>query len=407
MHTIVFLGSNKSGSSRDAIFSAAEMGYFTVLLTDRHKWLRQREEFQDVHQMIFVDDLLDKDVIYEQISLLKEQGKQVKAFVSFIDPLVSTAAQISKELGLAELSVNALYQMEDKTRFRETLKENPITPSYSIFSLDLDQNDMFEKYVSNVPVILKSPVSKGSKDVLLIHSREEFIKATQYFRSRFPETPILLEEYLDGPQYLIEVVVCHSETTVVAIIEQEISRVNRFIITGYTMPAQLSSKVDEKLNDAIQSIIRDIGLKHGTCHLEMRLVNEEWKLIEINPRISGGAVNQLIFEATGINLVKETLKLNLGEEPCLKPSKNVSAFLQYITVNAPGRLIKVIGKNKALNMEGVKKVYIKPRKGSILSPPLSMGDRYAYVLASSLEPLKARDLAKTAAKEIKFYLEPL
>ena len=85
--------------------AAAEMGYFTVLLTDRHKWLRQREEFPDVHQMIIVDDLLDKEVIYEQISLLKDQGKQIKAFVGFIDPSVSIAAQISKELGLLKLSV--------------------------------------------------------------------------------------------------------------------------------------------------------------------------------------------------------------------------------------------------------------------------------------------------------------
>src|SRR4051812_24819773 len=128
MHTIVFLGSHKSGSSRDAIIAANDMGYFTVLLTDRKKWLKQREEFPDVHQMLLVDDLLNKEVIYKNISLLQEQGKQIKAFISFIDPLVSTAAQISKELGLSKLSVDALYKMEDKTRFRETLKKNPVTP---------------------------------------------------------------------------------------------------------------------------------------------------------------------------------------------------------------------------------------------------------------------------------------
>ena len=89
------------------------------------------------------------------------------------------------------------------------------------------------------------------------------------------------------------------------------------------------------------------------------------------------------------------------------PARNESTFYRFLTVNSPGRLIKVIGKNKAKNIEGVKQVYVKPKKGSILTPPLSMGDRYAYVLASSQDPLKAREIAKTAAKEIKFYLEPL
>ena len=128
METIVFLGSNKSGSSRDAIIAAKELGFFTVLLTDRKKWIKQRTEFPDVHQMILIDDLQNKEMIYKQISLIKNQGKQIKAFISFIDPYVSLAAQISKELNLSELSVDALSKMEDKTRFREVLKDNPVNP---------------------------------------------------------------------------------------------------------------------------------------------------------------------------------------------------------------------------------------------------------------------------------------
>ena len=87
---------------------------------------------------------------------------------------------------------------------------------------------------------------------------------------------------------------------------------NRFIITGYKLPTSLTDKVSQELYIAINNIIKEIGLINGTCHLEMRNFNHEWKLIEINPRISGGAINQLIYEATGINLVKETLKLSLG-----------------------------------------------------------------------------------------------
>ena len=134
METIVFLSSNKSGSSRDAIIAAKELGFFTVLLTDRKKWIQQRTEFPDVHQMILIPDLLNKEMIYEQISLIKSQGKEIKAFISFIDPYVSFAAQISKELYLSKLSVDALSTMEDKTRFREVLKDNSVNPIYRICS---------------------------------------------------------------------------------------------------------------------------------------------------------------------------------------------------------------------------------------------------------------------------------
>ena len=61
--------------------------------------------------------------------------------------------------------------------------------------------------------------------------------------------------------------------------------------------------------------IKDLGVTNAASHLEVRYVNGIWKLIEINPRISGGAMNRMIEEAFGINLVEETIKLYLGDEP--------------------------------------------------------------------------------------------
>ena len=69
METIVFLGSNKSGSGRDAIMAAKELGFFTILLTDRKKWIQQRTEFPDVHQMILMPDLQNKEMIYNKFRL--------------------------------------------------------------------------------------------------------------------------------------------------------------------------------------------------------------------------------------------------------------------------------------------------------------------------------------------------
>ena len=55
LKTIIFIGTNKSGSSREAIKAAEQMGYFTVVFTNNEKQLRQREEYTDVHEMIFID----------------------------------------------------------------------------------------------------------------------------------------------------------------------------------------------------------------------------------------------------------------------------------------------------------------------------------------------------------------
>ena len=72
-----------------------------------------------------------------------------------------------------------------------------------------------------------------------------------------------------------------------------------------------------------------------------------------------------------------------------------------------GTLLKVTGRNKATNQPGVREVYIKPRKGTLLTPPMSMGHRYGYVIASGDTSDEAKTNAINAASNIKFYLEPI
>ena len=146
-------------------------------------------------------------------------------------------------------------------------------------------------------------------------------------------------------------------------------------------------------------------MKNGACHLEMRSSKWGWKLIEINPRISGGAMNRIIEVGYGINLVEETIQLMLGNEPCLTKKHSKYVYAHYLTVDSKGILIKVTGKNRSSQYPGVDEVYIKPRKGQILRPPLSMGDRCGYILASSDDKDEAKRIAREAASKIRFHLQ--
>lgn len=128
-------------------------------------------------------------------------------------------------------------------------------------------------------------------------------------------------------------------------------------------------------------------------------------MIELNPRISGGAMNRMIEEAYGIHLMEETMKLFIGEEMNLNRRHENPIYTHYITVNAYGTLLKVTGKNKAMKYEGVREVYVKPRKGTFMTPPISMGSRYGYVIASGDSAAKAKRNAIAAAEGIKFYIE--
>lgn len=403
MRAIIFIGLQKSGSSREAIQAADRLGLFTVVFTNRRNNLVQRAEFPDIHQMVLID-LNDKEVLRKKIRGLQKQGKIIETIVSFVDPYVHTAALLCEEFCSKELPTEAIFKMENKIQTRLALQGTDFGIKHAIYDREETVDLFLKKHNLDYPIMVKSPNSTGSKDVLKADNGTELKKNVEKLQNKYPDTPILFEEYIDGPQYLIEVLVYNNTIHPVAIIEQEISKSQRFIITGYSLLAKAPEELYESIFDTIRSIIDILQFTNGSCHFEMRRHNNKWKIIEINPRISGGAMNRMIEAAYGVNLVEQVIRMSLGQEPCLEKKHERFVFTQYITLATKGILQKVTGKKRALKHPGVERVYVRPRKGAHLHPPLSMGHRYAYVLASASTKEEAQKIAKTAAKEIKFHL---
>nr|WP_263327322.1 ATP-grasp domain-containing protein [Neobacillus sp. Marseille-Q6967] len=407
MQTIVFIETNKSGSSREAIKAAERLGYMTVVYTTNKKYQGQRSEFPDIHFLYYVERI-DVQLLREKIKVLKIQGKEIMAVLSFIDPLVQIAAKLSEEFCTTKFDKKSISKMEDKIQTRKTLEGQSISPFYLVYNPKKDKfKDLITHLTNYFPLVVKSPTSTGSKDVLFVENLQQLKTSIQTLIKKYPCQPILIEEYMDGPQCLLEVLVQNGEIHLIAVVKQEISQRDRFIVTGYGLLVGIEEEKNHHLYRIVRTIVRKFNVKNGAFHIELKFVNGKWKLIEINPRISGGVMNRLIEVGFGINLVQETIKMYLGQKVSVAKLHTRFAYAHYITVNSTGRLQKVTGKNRALSYEGVEEVYIKPRKGKILTPPLSMGHRYGYVLATAETLSKAKKIAKKAAKELQFHLDPI
>ncbi|WP_439022373.1 ATP-grasp domain-containing protein [Bacillus thuringiensis] len=405
MDTIVFIETNKSGSSREAIKAAEKLNFFTVLLTKKTKFINERTIFPDVHQMIFTD-INDYDNIITTIEKLNKSGKNIKGIFSFIDSYVYMAARLSEKFCSNIVSTKAIHHMENKILTRNVLKDLPISLNYLIYNPTESLSSFLKKTNKiNFPLIVKSPKSTGSKDVLLVKNKDQLILSIQSLLKKLPNEEILLEEYIDGPQYLVEILVQNGKVHIIAVIEQEITLFERFIVTGYSLLGQVDKRLYNSLFNAVNSVIQAFNMKNGACHLELRRIKDVWKLIEINPRISGGAMNDIIEIGHGINLVQETIRLMLGNKPSLNKKHHKYVYAHYLTVKSKGKLIRVTGKNRSSRYPGVEKVYIKPKKGTFLKPPTSMGHRYGYVIAAAYFKTDAKKIALEAANEISFEIQ--
>ncbi|WP_052035929.1 ATP-grasp domain-containing protein [Tumebacillus flagellatus] len=374
------------------------------MFTDKEPFLNERSSFPDVHQMILCD-LSDLRVLEQNIKQLQNNGRQIELIVSFLESHVHTAALLSEKFCRSILSTEAIMKMEDKILTRKALQHTSYCPYFTTWEPQESLSACLQRTASRLPLVVKSPTSTGSKDVLKAETQAQWESALTKMRTKFPDQKLLIEEYLDGPQFLVEAVVVEGETHMVAVIEQDIRLFSRFIVMGYDVLtyADMDREFREEIKIAVDEIVEGFEMRNGALHLEMRYVKGAWKLIEANPRISGGAMNRMIEVAKGINLLEETLKFLLGEEPNLTIRQERNTYTQYVTVNQTGILESVSGRNRAARMEGVAEVFLKPRRGQKVRYPESMGHRYAYVIATGDSRAQARENARRAAREIQFH----
>ncbi|MGE6754192.1 ATP-grasp domain-containing protein [Rossellomorea sp. NPDC071047] len=404
MKSIIFIETTKSGSSREAIKTADRLGFYTVLFTERPNFVAKREEFPDVHLMKLCD-LSDMNVLQKEVKSLILKGIEISAIVSYVDPHSYTACTLADQFNVNHFSTEGMKNIQNKIQSRELLKNSSVTPEYWTVVTKAESEELEPKIKNKFPLVMKSPKSTGSKDVYKVGNLIEYRKRYNTLSTLYENQPILIEEYLPEPQYLVEVVVHKGKVHIMAIIKQDIQYNRRFIVMGYKLILNPRVSFSNGLMKAIKEIVSKHGLETGPCHLELRRKGNQWKLIEINARISGAGMNNMIKAAYGINLVEEMLKMALGNDPDLTPKFQKNVYMQYVTVEKKGTLEKVTGKSKALESKGVVEVYVKPRKGSVITPPLSMGHRYAYVTAVGNTAIEAEANAKKAAAEIQFWIK--
>lgn len=392
------------GSSYEGIKAAKRLGLYVLLFTQKDHFLNKQTnglEVDEIHMVNFEE--LEK--VEEKIVTILSKH-QVVCIISFMDSFIHLAARLSNQYCQTTLTVHAIKRMENKILTRTCLEKREYSPWYVIIQSSQSLDSILLRVKDRFPLVLKMPFSCGSKDVFLVNSENQLRHRIRYIKNHYPNKDVIIEEYLVGSQYMVEAIAYKGDIEVVAVIEQEVTKKERFIVTGYSISSEVEQELYNSLVEVSKEIISDIGLETGNCHLELRHIGGKWKLIEVNPRISGGVMNRLIDESYGFNYAEQILKLYMGEKPYLAKEKACSVYAHYITTNAIGTLASVTGIWKASEIPGVVSIRIKPRIGHTVIPPLAMGQRLGYVLTKGKTRNEAQTIALHAASQIQFHVVP-
>ncbi|WP_433111823.1 ATP-grasp domain-containing protein [Micromonospora sp. CA-246542] len=400
---IAFVESNLSGTGYEAIETVRRLGHHVTFVTrDLDYYRRAGGGFDDslIDQVITCDTENARTVA----SMVARCGG-AQALLTVSEWHVVVAAEAAALLGLAGADPDAVRAARDKSRTRERCAAAGVPiPAYHRLTLPAASAVGFPPpwVVKPVDGVLSSGVKLClTEGEARNHAQALFERCVRPNERGQRRTPVVLvEEYLDGPEFSVETLTYGGRTEIVAITRKLLSPPPLFLEAGHVVPANLPASTARSCADLVRRALAAIGYEFGAAHVEVRVTADGPKLIEINCRPAGDRITRLAALATGVDLLAALIGMHLGQAPKLDPDRECAAAIVFLP-SGEGVVQQIDGVTAARAMPGVQDVglYIDP--GAELVAAESNTDRIGHVIAVAPEPDMALARAQAAAGKVR------
>lgn len=224
----------------------------------------------------------------------------------------------------------------------------------------IEKQEEIKEKISNVsyPIIIKPIEGTGSVGVRLCNSPEEcysFITPLLLLknneRNLKVDNRVLIQEFIEGNEFSAEVF----NGELIGVTKKYLSNPPFFVEIGHDFPAILDEKQYLTIKNSISKIIQTLNLKWGACHIEFRMHEDEFFLIEVNPRLAGGFIPEIVRKATGIDLIDNQIRAALGLTTNLIKTNNDRFGIRFIIPSRDGYIKPFETKINKLGISEVKR----------------------------------------------------
>ncbi|MFP5265164.1 MAG: ATP-grasp domain-containing protein [Blastocatellia bacterium] len=401
---LAFIESNTSGTGRLFARMAAREGFRPVLLAEDSARYRYADE--DGLTVIRVNTQDVQDTLAACQRLARDGG--LAGVTSSSEYFIEMAGEIAARLNLFGPPPEAVRMCRDKLSQRIRLQRAGVgVPRF----IPADSPDAAIEAVEalGLPVVLKPVSGSGSMGVKMCKRLDEVQShATALLQRSVNERGlpvprrILVEEMVLGPEYSVE----SFGRGVVGTTRKHLGALPDFVEVGHDFPAALSPEIESAIKQAAVSALDALGLAWGPSHCELRLTERGPKIIEVNPRLAGGYIPELVRLAHGIDMLTETIRFVVGRHPDLRKTMDRHTSIRFIIPDEDGFLVRAEGLDEAGRLNGVVEARLYSPIGS---PMRRYGDfraRVGHVMAVADSAESSRAIAEEALGKISLVVEP-
>ncbi len=350
------------------------------------------------------------------VRFLKQQHEILRfdGVLTICDYYVDAVAEVARALRLPQPFPAEVARVRHKHLVREALQRAGLpNPRFAVTRTWGETREAARRI--GYPLVLKPSDLASSAFVRLVQDEAQLHEAfaaleafPQNFRQQSREPLWLLEEYMSGEEISVEACTFRGETTFIGITDKSVCGQPNFIEDGHMFPAALPAQTAEAAQELVISALEAVGFEHGISHTEIKLTPHGPRIVEINPRLGGNYIAELVQRVTGIDLLAAQVDLALGRRPDLaaRPSGVASAAIKFIVPPHGGKLLAMHGGETLAQNEHVARWSLDCAGGRDVGPPVDNGCYLGHVVAVDPHGPGARRHAEQAVARIGFAFAP-
>jgi biotin carboxylase len=303
--------------------------------------------------------------------------------VTASDAALGSQRELATRLGLPYRPAGrAVRASMDKTFFRQVVAECGL-PTYGWVAGTDPAALAADAARLPLPVVVKPTDASGGKGITLVTRTAQLPAAIRTAAGQSRSGLLLVEEYVPGRHYAVEIWMRGGEPHFVPVTEKRMTPLPLMVTTGHLIPARLDAATLAEVRDTLAALCRALGIADGPANFDfVRTGSGQIYVIEVGARLGGNAYPQLMADAWGVDTVAAAVSLSLGEPFDLTPTRCRVCLLHIIgsPLTGPAVVRSVTGFAAVRAHPGVRSVQLYAAAGDRVLPFTQSAHKTGYAV---------------------------
>ncbi|HYR59261.1 MAG TPA: ATP-grasp domain-containing protein [Chthoniobacteraceae bacterium] len=344
-----------------------------------------------------------KDVAH--ITALAKAAGVEGIFSIAVESAVKTIAAVCHALGLPGLTPEAAENATNKQRMREAWEWSGIASPASVPCSSVNDTHAAADRLG-FPVVVKPADSAGSRGVSFVASKAELPAAHAQALAHSAAGTVLVEEFMHGVEMSVEAFVAGGRFFSLALSDKIRTEPPYLLDTTVLFPSEQPVAIQDEALRMVEKAAEVLGIDSAPIHAEVMVTPNGPMMVELAARGPGFKVfTEMIPWVTGIDVVRELIRLSVGETPDFAHPLRRGAVLRFPEA-PPGRVRRISGVDDARNVPGVTDLEVYCREGDVVRPLTSGADRVGHIIAMAETRAEALAAVREAETKLRIETEP-